>query len=46
MNALKDRAAEDVQIVLVGNKIDRNNERSVSQDEAERYAKKLNIDYR
>jgi GTPase SAR1 family protein len=46
MNALKDRAAENVQIILIGNKIDKNNDRAVSQDEAEKYAKKLNISYR
>jgi len=46
MNALKDRATENVQIILIGNKIDKNNDRAVSQDEAEKYAKKLNISYR
>jgi GTPase SAR1 family protein len=45
ISILKERAAEEVQIILVGNKSDLRNQRVVSQDEAEKQAALWNIRY-
>ena len=45
MNSIKNYAPENVKLILVGNKCDLVNERQVSFEEGENYAKKFNIKF-
>ena len=45
MNSIKNYAPENVKLILVGNKCDLVNERQVSFEEGENYAKKYNIKF-